>query len=235
MPGTFSPRPTSKKTASCRSRHASWHVRDARAVMHVGIAKSRGGETFPAFPAHVQPAILRIWKEAHVLEGHSVSISRLLFILTLAILKKPIVAILISNNHVVTKIRQSSLVTAGIYMGEEAVNNLVHSSEVKDFLVVLAEVTHCTLRGMITMHMYGYHSSVPFIHKRCPYMLQDQYQYTDVMNMFSTSARHNRVTRYFYNTINCQLSLNYFTFIPRRPSAMFQKHGLSFPEIIHKY
>ena len=24
-----------------------------------------GGKTFPAFPAHVQPAILRIWQEAH--------------------------------------------------------------------------------------------------------------------------------------------------------------------------
>ena len=41
MPGTFSPSSTSKETASCRSRHASWHVLDARAVMHVGIAKVR--------------------------------------------------------------------------------------------------------------------------------------------------------------------------------------------------
>ena len=38
MPGTFSPPPTSKETASYRSRHASRHVRNARAVMHVGIA-----------------------------------------------------------------------------------------------------------------------------------------------------------------------------------------------------
>ena len=38
MPGTFSPPPTSKQTASYRSRHASRHVRHARAVMHVGIA-----------------------------------------------------------------------------------------------------------------------------------------------------------------------------------------------------
>ena len=38
MPGTFSPPPTSKETASQRSRHASRHVRHARDVMHVGIA-----------------------------------------------------------------------------------------------------------------------------------------------------------------------------------------------------
>ena len=37
MPGTFSPPPTSKESASYRSRHASRHVRHA--VMHVGIAK----------------------------------------------------------------------------------------------------------------------------------------------------------------------------------------------------
>ena len=41
MPGTFSPPPTSKETASKRSRHASRHVRVARAVMHVGIANPR--------------------------------------------------------------------------------------------------------------------------------------------------------------------------------------------------
>ena len=41
MPGTFSPPPTSKETAGQRSRHASRHVRDACAVMHVGIANPR--------------------------------------------------------------------------------------------------------------------------------------------------------------------------------------------------
>ena len=41
-PGTFSPLPTSKETASKRSRHASRHVRHARAVMHVGLANPRG-------------------------------------------------------------------------------------------------------------------------------------------------------------------------------------------------
>ena len=38
MPGTFSPPPTSKETASWWSRHASRHERHARAAMHVGIA-----------------------------------------------------------------------------------------------------------------------------------------------------------------------------------------------------
>ena len=33
----------------------------ARAMMHVGIANPVAGKTFPAFPAHAQPAILRIW------------------------------------------------------------------------------------------------------------------------------------------------------------------------------
>ena len=41
MPGTFSPPPTSKETAILRSRHASRHVRHARAVMHVGIVNPR--------------------------------------------------------------------------------------------------------------------------------------------------------------------------------------------------
>ena len=39
MPGTFSPPPTSKETAS--SRHAPRHVRHVRVVMHVGIANQR--------------------------------------------------------------------------------------------------------------------------------------------------------------------------------------------------
>ena len=41
MPGTFSSPITSNETVSYRSRHASRHVRDARAVMHVGIANPR--------------------------------------------------------------------------------------------------------------------------------------------------------------------------------------------------
>ena len=38
---SFPGSPTSKETASYRSRHASRHVRHARAVMHVGIVYSR--------------------------------------------------------------------------------------------------------------------------------------------------------------------------------------------------
>ena len=62
MPGTSFP-----ATAGQRSRHASRHVRDARAVMHAGIAKYRFPfksvvvKTFPAFLVHAQPASLRIW------------------------------------------------------------------------------------------------------------------------------------------------------------------------------
>ena len=41
MPGTFSPPPTSKETANQRSRHASRHMRHARAVIHVGISNPR--------------------------------------------------------------------------------------------------------------------------------------------------------------------------------------------------
>ena len=52
----FPPPPISKETASKRSWHASRHVRDARAVMHVGIAYLRWREkTFPAFSAHAHP------------------------------------------------------------------------------------------------------------------------------------------------------------------------------------
>ena len=31
-----------------------------------GLLNRGGGKTFPTFPAHAQPAILRIWQEAHV-------------------------------------------------------------------------------------------------------------------------------------------------------------------------
>ena len=44
MPGTFSPSPTSKETASKRARHASHHARHARAVMHVGLANPAAGK-----------------------------------------------------------------------------------------------------------------------------------------------------------------------------------------------
>ena len=41
MPGTFSAPLTTEETARQRSRHASRHVRDARAVIHVGIDNPR--------------------------------------------------------------------------------------------------------------------------------------------------------------------------------------------------
>ena len=58
MPGTFS---LSLRVSDLDIHH------DARAVMHVGIAnqrfplKSVARKTFPTFPAHAQPALLRIW------------------------------------------------------------------------------------------------------------------------------------------------------------------------------
>ena len=63
MPGTFSP-PLRK---SDPDMHHGTCVTHARTVMHAGVAnlrfplKSVAGKTFPAFPAHAQPAILRIW------------------------------------------------------------------------------------------------------------------------------------------------------------------------------
>ena len=46
-----------------------------RCVTHVpwctsGSLTHGGGETFPAFPAHGQPVILRIWQEAHPIDSH---------------------------------------------------------------------------------------------------------------------------------------------------------------------
>ena len=46
MPRTFSP-PPKKETASWRSRHASRHVRHARAVMHLGSLTHGDGENVP--------------------------------------------------------------------------------------------------------------------------------------------------------------------------------------------
>ena len=50
MPGTFYPRPTLKETASQRSQHASRHVRQARAMMHVGIVNPRWRENNLGIP-----------------------------------------------------------------------------------------------------------------------------------------------------------------------------------------
>ena len=61
MPGTFSPTPTSKETditiPAITAR--AWHTcRDAYRDHLPSVA----GKTFPAFPAHAQHAILRIWR-----------------------------------------------------------------------------------------------------------------------------------------------------------------------------
>ena len=69
MPGTFSPPP---QVSDPDMHHGT--CGHARALMHAGIANLRfplkavAGETLPAFPAHAQPAILRIWQEAHVMD-----------------------------------------------------------------------------------------------------------------------------------------------------------------------
>ena len=66
MPVTFSPPPTSKENhylwiPACITARASRKCRDACRDRKPVVA----GKTFPAFPAHAQPAILRIWQEAH--------------------------------------------------------------------------------------------------------------------------------------------------------------------------
>ena len=61
----FPPPSISKETDSLRSRHASRHVRDAGAVMHVGIYYPRWRGKRPGIPGACASAILRIWQEAH--------------------------------------------------------------------------------------------------------------------------------------------------------------------------
>ena len=54
MPGTFFRPLTSKETACYWSRHASRHVRDARGVMHVGIADPRWREKRSQYSRHMR-------------------------------------------------------------------------------------------------------------------------------------------------------------------------------------
>ena len=66
MPGTFSPPPQFNDPdmhhGTCVT-HVPWCISGS---LTSGLLWSRWREkTFPAFPAHVQPAILRIWQEAH--------------------------------------------------------------------------------------------------------------------------------------------------------------------------
>ena len=78
MPGMFSPPSISTETASKPPWHASWHVRDARAVMFVDITKPRWwGKAFPAFPAHAHPHFIISSKKVHLASlGHTVLIQR---------------------------------------------------------------------------------------------------------------------------------------------------------------
>ena len=56
----FSPPPTSKETASQRSRHAPRHVRHARAVMHVGIANPGWRGKFSQHSRHMRNPQLHV-------------------------------------------------------------------------------------------------------------------------------------------------------------------------------
>ena len=66
MPGTFSPSPQVSDPdmhhGTCMT-HVPWCMPGS---LTSGLYwNRRRGETFPAFPAHAQLAILRIWQEAH--------------------------------------------------------------------------------------------------------------------------------------------------------------------------
>ena len=66
MPGTFSPSPQISDPdmhhGTCVT-HVPWCMPGS--LTSGFLWKRRRGKTFPAFPAHAQPAILRIWYEAH--------------------------------------------------------------------------------------------------------------------------------------------------------------------------
>ena len=68
MPGTFSPSPQVNDPdmhhGTCGT-HVPWCMPGS--LTSDFLWNRRRGNTFPAFPAHAQPAILRIWKEAHVM------------------------------------------------------------------------------------------------------------------------------------------------------------------------
>ena len=66
MPGTFSPPPRISDPdmhhGTCVT-HVAWCMPGSLTSSFL-LSRWRG-KTFPAFPAHAQPAILRIWQEAH--------------------------------------------------------------------------------------------------------------------------------------------------------------------------
>ena len=65
MPGTFSPSPQLNDPdmhhGTCVT-HVPWCMPGS--LTSGFLCNRRRGKTFPAFPAHAQPAILRIWQEA---------------------------------------------------------------------------------------------------------------------------------------------------------------------------
>ena len=66
MPGTFSPPPwvsdSDMHHGTCVT-HVPWCMPGS--LTHGFLRIRRRGKSFPAFPAHAQPSILRIWQEAH--------------------------------------------------------------------------------------------------------------------------------------------------------------------------
>ena len=78
MPGTFSLSPhvsdPDMHHGTCVT-HVPWCMPGS--LTSGFIWNRRQGKTFPAFPAHAQPAILRIWEEAHGREQRSIELPAL--------------------------------------------------------------------------------------------------------------------------------------------------------------
>ena len=68
MPGTFSPPPPVSDSdmhhGTCVT-HVPWYMLGS--LTRGFLWSRRRGKSFPAFPAHAQPAILLIWQEAHAI------------------------------------------------------------------------------------------------------------------------------------------------------------------------
>ena len=65
IPGTFSPPPISKETASYAGMHHNTCVTHVPWCMSGSLTRQVAEKTFPAFPVHAQPTISCIWQEAH--------------------------------------------------------------------------------------------------------------------------------------------------------------------------
>ena len=75
MPGTFSPPPRFSDPdmhhGTCMT-HVPWCM--SGSLTSSFLWSRPRGKTFPAFPAHAQPAILRIWQEAHVADAITIKL-----------------------------------------------------------------------------------------------------------------------------------------------------------------